>query len=343
MNQDALFSHPEADRARLRRTHELVRVEVTHEPAMSFGLLKPLAMAAAIPSAFEPVARGVPEPLAAFGLPPSLTGPRLGVSGHTLEWEVDPLQWLRWLAAKSGWRVALAKTHVCRGGPGYELAALRERDGEVVVRRTMAVRSGPRLVRCDACAPHRIWSQWHDPLWFALESFYLGHPRRGPVEELVLRGGPLVGFAMPGSWDARGDGDDAGMSWALQPVRDVQRGAALLLRASPLAAAVSAEQRRRALWRELADTEATLGAVRSAARPGFGELVPGWVGQWQAALQSPGGEGVAVLAQREHEGIALDYVLTAPAAGTDHLDWMRATRALDVVISTSQPRPPKHR
>ena len=39
--------------------------------------------------------------------------------------------------------------------------------------------------------------------------------------------------------------------------------------------------------------------------------------------------------------VAMDYVLVAPAAGTEHLDWMRATRALDVAISTSDPRAPK--
>ncbi|MGH1344671.1 MAG: hypothetical protein ACRBN8_24140 [Nannocystales bacterium] len=339
MNQDALFAHPRPDPARLRETHELQRIEVSHDRALSFGLLKPRAMAVAMPGTFEPEARGVPEPLAAFGLPPSLTGPRLGVSGHTLEWEVDPLEWLRWLAAKSGWGVALAKTHVCRGGPRYELAALREKDGEVLVRRTLAVRSGPRLIRCDAFAPHRIWSQWHDPLWFALDSFHLGHPSRGPVEELVVRGGPLVGFALPGSWDARGDGSEQAMSWALQPVRDVQRGAAIQLWASALAHAPSAEHRRAAMWRELTDTDATLGAVLSAQRPGFDTLVPGWLGQWQASIRTPSGDGVAVVAQREHESVAIDYRLTAPAAGTDHLDWMRASRALDIVISTSQPRP----
>ena len=338
MSQDALFFHPDPDPGELRRTHELQRIEVVHDPDLSFGLFKPLGMTVATPAAFEATARGAPEPLAAFGLRPNLQGPRLGVSGQILEWEVDPLEWLRWLATKSGWRVALAKTHPGKGGPRYELAALRERDGEVVVRRTMAVRSGPRLVRCDASAPHPLWAQWHDALWFSLRSFYLGRPSRGPVEELVVRGGPLLGFAIPGSWDARGEGGDHGMHWALQPVRDVQRGAALQVHAAPLADVPLPDQRRAAVWQTLAATGATVGSARAVERPDFASLVPGWVGQWQAAVRSPEVSSVVVLVQREDEGVALDYVLSAPAAGTDHIDWMRATRGLDVVLATSQPR-----
>ncbi|MBV1859013.1 MAG: hypothetical protein KUG77_11430 [Nannocystaceae bacterium] len=41
-----------------------------------------------------------------------------------------------------------------------------------------------------------------------------------------------------------------------------------------------------------------------------------------------------VLVPREDAGVALDYVLTAPAAGIEHVGW---TRALDVVISTRMP------
>lgn len=38
---------------------------------------------------------------------------------------------------------------------------------------------------------------------------------------------------------------------------------------------------------------------------------------------------------------AVDYLLLAPAAGTEHVGWVRATRALDVASSTSQIRPPQ--
>lgn len=44
-------------------------------------------------------------PIAAFGYPPRLQGPRLGVSSQTLRWEVDPMEWLRWQAVRQGWRV----------------------------------------------------------------------------------------------------------------------------------------------------------------------------------------------------------------------------------------------
>lgn len=43
-------------------------------------------------------------------------------------------------------------------------------------------------------------------------------------------------------------------------------------------------------------------------------------------------------AQREDDGLAVDYLMMAPAAGTEHIDWMRATRALDVAIATTDLR-----
>jgi hypothetical protein len=340
MSHNALFSYPEPNPDELRKTHEEQRIEGSHDASLSFTLRKPLAMSVAMPSAFAPTSRGVPEPLAAFGLKPSLQGPRLGVSCHALEWEVDPLEWLRWLCAKSGWKVALATAHSSPGGPRYEIAALRDMGGKVVVRRTIAVRSGTRLVRCDASATLPLWSVWHDALWFALDSFRLGRPGRGTVEELVVRGGHLLGFAMPGSWDARGDGGANGMLWALQPIRDVQRGAALQIRAFPQDKARPADERRSIMLNDISNAGARLGAALQAERADFASLVPGWVGQWQAAAQTEEGDGVVVLAQRECDGVALDYLLTAPAAGTDHVDWMRATRALDLVIATSQLRPP---
>ena len=53
---------------------------------------------------------------------------------------------------------------------------MREHDGGVLVRRTMAVRSGPKLVRCDAEATMVQWPAWHDALWASLQRFDLGAP-----------------------------------------------------------------------------------------------------------------------------------------------------------------------
>ena len=343
-DESVLFQHPSIDPEIRARTHELRRIELTHDPGMSFELLTPVAMATAMPKSHVPQVRNRPVPLALFGLRPALEGPRLLVCAQTLTWEVDPLEWLRWLWTRAGWRVAVARAHPGPSGPTYELGALRETDGHVEVRRTMAIRSGPRLVRCDASAPLSVWPQWHDALWHALRGFSLGKAARGPVEALLVHEGPLLGFALPGSWEARSRGSqDPGMAWAAQPVRDAQRGAALTVRARALSQAPDAEVRRAALWRELRESGARLGGVLEAERAEFAALVPGWVGQWQAAAQARSGEGVIVLVQREDAGVALDYVLSAPAAGTDHVDWMRATRALDVAIATSLPRAPQHK
>ena len=343
MSQDALFTHPKPNPKRVAKTHEIRRIEVAHDSGLSFGLPVLQGMATAVPTTHVPHEHGRPEPLALFGFaadPGAPQSPRLLVCAQTLEWEVDPLEWLRWLWIKEGWIVGLAQTHPGPGGPRYELAALKTIDGTVMVRRTIAIRSGPRLVRCDASAPMEVWGQWHDALWWSLDGFHLGRVVPGSIESLVVREGPLLGFAIPGSWDARGHGsDEEGMAWALQPVRDVQRGAAIKVHAQRLDGAPLAELRRASLWREMRDSGAAMGAVLTAKREDFVRFVPGWLGQWQAAVAMSKGDGVVVLVQREDAGVALDYVLTAPAAGTDHVDWMRATRALDVVISTSLPMP----
>ena len=344
----ALFRYPEPDAGRVETTHQVQRIEVGHDPAMSFGLLVPRSMVTAVPSTYVAPEHGRPEPLALFGLPSvdsgprGPRGPRVVVSGQILEWEVDPLEWLRWLWVREGWRIVLAQVHPGKGRPRYEVAALREREGTVTVRRCIAFRSGPRLVRCDVSSTLHMWSQWHDALWWTLDGFHLGHPSRAPVEALVGREGPLLAFGVPGSWDIRGAGNEAeGMVWAARPMRDVQRGATLRVEARRLDRAPAADERRAALWRSLREAGLGLGAVLSAERETFAELVPGWIGQWQAGLNSGKGDGVrgvAVLVQREDRGVAIDYVLVAPAAGTEHLDWMRATRALDVAIATSDPR-----
>ena len=339
--EEVLFQRPKPDAERVARTHEVQRIEVGHDPAMSFGLLVPRSMVTAVPTTYVAPEHGRPEPLALFGLPNVDSGPRVVVSGQVLEWEVDPLEWLRWLWSRDGWRIALAHAHPGKDGPRYEVAALREREGVATVRRCMAFRSGPRLVRCDVSSTLDAWSQWHDALWWALDGFHLGRPSRAPVEALVGREGPLLTFGVPGSWDVRGEGNEAeGMVWAARPMRDVQRGATLRVEARRLDTAPDAAERRGALWRSMREARLGLGAVLTAEREVFAELVPGWVGQWQAVLHRGKGDGVAVLVQREDQGVAIDYVLVAPAAGTEHLDWMRATRALDVAISTSDPRAP---
>ena len=331
----ALFHHPEPDLDALTHSHEVRCIETTFDPGATFVVPVPRAMVTARPSRHVPEAPGRPMPLAVFGEPPRLEGPRLRVNSQTLRWEVDPLEWLRWEAAHQGWRVALVQRHP---GSRHELGALRERDGRVEVRRTMAVRSGARLVCCDAVAPLEAWSEHHDALWHAIDGFRLGRCERTSVEALVGHEGPLLGFALPGSWDARGGGDARRAVWKAQLADHPQRGAAVQLHVQVREAAPDAKARRDALWRALRHDGVTLGAVLTAERPELGASVPGWLGQWQAAVGADGREGVFVIAQREDDGLAVDYLMLAPAAGTEHVDWMRATRALDVAIATTELR-----
>ena len=338
-DSQALFRHPEPNLELLTQSHEVRCIETDFDPGASFMVPVPREMSTARPTRHVPQGKERPMPIAAFGYPPRLEGARLGVSSQTLRWEADPMEWLRWQAVRQGWRVAFSQRHPGPKGPRYELGALREEEGHVEVRRTMAIRSGARLMRCDAWAPMTDWAAHHDALWHAVEGFRLGQHRRGSVEPMLAHEGPLLAFAVPGSWDARGAGGARRMEWAAQLAEDAQRGAVLKLWAYNQDDTSSAQGRRDALWRELKQDGAKLGVVLTAERPEFAEAIPGWLGQWQAAIGPDGRDGVAVLVQREEDGVAVDYLMLAPAAGTQHVDWMRATRALDVAVATTELRP----
>ena len=340
-NEQALFRYPDSNPEALALSHEVRCIETSFDPGATFAVPIPSSMVVARPAQHVPETPGRPMPLAVFGEPPALEGAQLRISSQTLRWEVDPLEWLRWQWAHQGWRVALARRHPGPKGPRYELGAMRQKSGRAEVRRTMAIRSGARLMRCDAVAPLESWPQHHDALWHSIDGFRLGRCERKTVESLVAHEGPMLGFAVPGSWDARGRGDARRMAWRAQLADDAQRGAAIKLHVQGAAEAADAPLRRDALWREMKNDGVQLGAVFEAERPEFSRLVPGWIGQWQAALGTESRDGVVVLVQREHEGVVVDYLMLAPAAGTEHVDWMRATRALDVAIATSQIRPPQ--
>lgn len=337
-NEQAMFRHPEPNLEALGQSHEVRCIEMNFDASASFAVPVPRTMVTARPSRHIPEAPGRPMPLAVFGEPPNLDGPQLRVSSQTLRWEVDPMEWLRWQGVHQGWRVALVKRHPGPQGPRYELGALREKDGRVEVRRTMATRSGARLMRCDAVAPLEDWSAHHDALWHSIDGFRLGRCERASIESLAGHEGPLLGFAVPGSWDARGVGDVRRMVWSAQLAEHAQRGAALKLQVQMLEGAPDAQARRESLWRELRRDGVKLGTVLTAERPEFVKSVPGWIGQWQAAVGADGREGVVVLVQREDDALAVDYLMVAPAAGTEHVDWMRASRALDVAIATTDLR-----
>ena len=337
-----MFRYPQALPRELRETHEAQRIEVTHDAAVSFGFLRPRALKVSSTLTPEFLVRFGPQPLAVFSTP-GRSFPRLGFSTHRLLWEVDPLEWLRWSAAREGWLLAYSRTHTSRGGPRYELATVREGQGGVVVRRTVALRSGSVLVRCDASAWREEWQGWHDPLWHALESFYLGYPSHDPIEAPVVHGGPLLGFTLPQSWEAVGEGDALSMVWSLRPRFQGAGAVALQVRATASGQAESAKKRRSMLWGDLAARSCALSRRIRFDRPRFAANVDGWVGQWQGRARTEDGDGAVVLVQREIAGAWVDYLLTAPLPGTDDLGWMRATRALDIAVATSQPSAPPRR
>lgn len=322
--------------------HEIRAIETPHAPQLSFVIPIEPDWVTAMPTHQSDSGRGRPVAMALFATDTAMKGARIVVSTQTLPCAVDPLEWIRYMWATSGWKIVVARTHPASGGPRYELGAMRTRNGEPEVRRTLVLRTGARLLRADACTSLREWPNSHDSLWWSLDGFALGAPSKlSSIEALTPCQGPLLRFAIPQSWHAAGTGTHFdGVRWAANPVRDVQRGVLLQVIASPELETVSASQRR-AIYAKHARAHQTVGALLPTQRPTLAQHVRGWLGQWQAATRTTQGDGVLVVVQREVEGVAIDYVLQAPAAGTQHLDWMRATRALDIAISTTVTRSPR--
>lgn len=337
MTEDELFQAPPSPAHGW--PHEFRAVEVAHAPELSYVVPVEPEWVCAMPTADAATDPHGPVAMGAFSEDASLRGARLVVTTQMLAWEVDPLEWLRYLWALSGWRIVVARTHPSLGGPRYELGGLRVRDGGHEVRRTIALRVGARLVRLDACVSLDRWPRLHDSLWHSLEGFRLGQPpARKSIEALTPCSGPLLRFAVPQSWAARGMGSaEDGVRWGASPIRDTQRGARIQVFAGHTDHSASPEARR-ADYRRRAREHHAVGALTPLERPLFAEHVRGWGGQWQAGVQTSRGDGVLVIVQRQHDGVSVDYVMQAPAAGTEHLDWMRATRALDVAITTTETR-----
>jgi len=332
-DESSLFTAPKTNVA---QTHVMRVVEVPRDPTLSYTLPVPHGMwnATAIRSP-APASVMQPEAIGVFGTDRALEGPRIVVCAQTLPWEVDPLEWLRYAWVCSGWRAVVARTLPGDGGPRYELGALRCEGGHHEVRRCVATRSGARLVRADAVCPLEQWSQWHDPLWASADGLALTQPRTATIEALVARSGPLVRFATPGSWHAAATGDDERVTWLAQLTESVQRGAQLRVDAESLESANTAPARREAFTTRVRACGITLMDLQPVERPLFDELLPGWGGQWGAPATLDGAPYELRLAQREHEGVAADYASLAPRPGTAHVDWMRATRAFDMAITTS--------
>ena len=186
------------------------------------------------------------------------------------------------------------------------------------------------------CVPSNQWSRWHDPLWASADRFTLTQQRKATIESLVARTGPLVRFATPGSWDATASGSRTQVTWLAQPTESVQRGAQLRVDAVPSDAAEPAKERREAFVERVRACGIRMTTpLHPIERPLFEELLPGWQGQWQAAAELDGEAYELRLAHREQDGVTADYATLAPRPGTAHVDWMRASRAFDMAITTS--------
>lgn len=341
-DETTLFQSPEVPPEATASTHERRCIEVSDDPGLSYALPVPRPMYSSTAIQSRPTSIMQPTLIGVFGLDRALKGPRLIASAQTLPWEVDPLEWLRYAWIHSGWRVVVARRVINDLGMRYELGAIKTTAGQTTVRRTLATRSGARLVRLDAAAPVAQWGAWHDRFWVALDGFSPVAANNGGIEALACKSGPLLRFAVPASWAARGRGDiAAGVHWRAVPTRGVGKPSLLRVQAHCGGAPTDPAERRARLVAQLHDEGfALLHPLRRVEREDFRELLPGWQGQWTTELQHERGAVQLVLAQRDEAGVVVDYALLTPPPGAEHVDWMRATRALDIAQSTTTVRAP---
>lgn len=330
--------------ATLPQTHAVYRLRPPHDPSLTYRIPVPAAWGRCrtLP-AIDPEL-GRPELLGLFASPDDPQRERLTVSVTRLPYEVDPLAWVTARAAVGGWRIATARRLDDRGR--FEVGALREDQGRVLVRRTVGVLDEARLLRVDATAGSGAWPKVADELWPCGMLFDLEAPtRRAQIEARRTFGGPLVKFSLPGSWDAKptAPAERGGVTWLAWTEQDVQLAAVVRVDAARVGEAgvetIGDRQRRVVHGLKRRGVHLVREPVRVADDGDRGAGLDGWLGQWVA----PGRAGSDALeirfAHRDAGGISVDYLMVAPAPGTRHLDWMRCVRAFEIAISTTETEP----
>ena len=328
----------------LTQTHRRVGVVPSGDECLRYVLPVPRGWGRVCALAANPAA-GRPEILGIFSPQPDLAGPRLIVSATRLRWDVDPLLWTRYHWETAGWRIAAAQPLEARWHPRFEVGALRRVEGEVEVRRGVGFVDNGRLLRVDAVAPSSVWARVHDTLWPSGVLFSLAKPtyRREVEARMRIGNSSLVAFGLPASWRAtRVAAPDAGVErWVASPTDDIGRSVALRVEASAwngeTLEPIEARQLRvrHELWQQGIKMARRVERVHAGLAAG----TPGLAGVFSVVGRDDEESFEIRLAHRFVDGVLVDYIVVVASPTRFPLDFMRAARALEIAVATTEVRP----
>ena len=289
---------------------------------------------------------GRPEILGIFAPDPDIEGPRIIVSATRLRWDVDPAEWVRHGWELAGWSIAMARPLEARWHPRFEVGGLRTIDRRVEVRRATGFVDNGRLLRVDVAGPASTWERMHDVLWPCGVLMALDRPTyRREVEPQVHRGGPHMAFCLPESWSARPQPPPwlGTTRWVAEPA-DTQGSVGLRIEATrwQYDRAEPIETRQHRLHHELWTRGISLARQPKRIAPGSAMGTPGLVGTYVATARDREQTFELRFAHRDVDGWSFDYTAVIASPERCPLDRMRAIRALEIAIATTQIRPKEH-
>ena len=328
----------------LTQTHRRVGVVPSGDESLRYVLPVPRGWGRVCALAANPAA-GRPEILGIFSPQPDLAGPRLIVSATRLRWDVDPLLWTRYHWEAAGWRIAAARPLEARWHPRFEVGALRRVEGEVEVRRGVGFVDNGRLLRVDAVAPSSVWARVHDTLWPCGVLFSLAKPtyRREVEARMRIGNSSLVAFGLPASWAATIAPSPTGgvERWVASPTDEIGRSAALRVEASVWDGATldSIETRQYRVRHELGRQGIRISRRIERIHAGLAAGTPGLAGVFAAVGRDDEESFEVRFAHRVVDGVLVDYTMVVASPKRFPVDFMRAARALEIAVATTEVRP----
>ena len=331
---------------RLSETHRRLEIVPTSDPSLAYSLPIPKGWGRVTGLGAHATA-GRPEILGIFAPDPDLEGPRIIVSAMRLRWDVDPVEWVRHGWERGGWGIAMARPLEARWHPRFEVGGLRHIDGRTEVRRATGFIDNGRLLRVDVAGPASTWNQYHDLLWPCGVLMSLVKPAyRREVEPMVHHGGPRLRFALPESWRALPQPPTraGGSRWLATPMEGAQGSVALRIEATRWRRdrPESIEARQHRLHHELWTRGVAVSRSPRRIPPGLAAGAPGLAGMFAVDARNRTERFELRLAHRDVDGWSLDYTAVIASPGRCPLDRMRAIRALEIAVATTETRPKEH-
>jgi len=327
----------------LSQTHRRVGIVPSSDASLRYVLPIPRTWGRVCGLAATPAA-GRSELLGIFAPTPDLSGPRIIISVTRLRWDVDPIAWVRHRWETAGWSVAVARPLHSRWHPRFEVGALRCTEGEVEVRRCTGFIDNGRLLQVEVVAPSSQWPELHDLLWPCGVLLSLQNPTfRREVEAQKRIGNPRVRFGLPASWVSKviAPARAETCRWVASPQDGGEHSVALRIDVSPwprdgIEPVASRQARvRRELW---AQGVALAGRIKRIPA-GLATGAAGLMGLFSAKARDREERFEIRFAHRDGDGLSVDYTMAIASPERHPLDHMRAMRALEIVIASTEIHP----